>query len=60
VTAPSHNQPDIRTTSWNATTAVNSGVAELSVVEGFADPDTRRWVPNHRIKDAAGADIARR
>jgi signal transduction histidine kinase len=27
VTAPSHNQPDNRTASWNATTAVNSGEA---------------------------------
>jgi RimJ/RimL family protein N-acetyltransferase len=33
-----------------------------AVVEGFADPDTRRWVPGYRIDDltAAGAYIARR
>lgn len=33
-----------------------------AVVEGFADPDTRRWVPGYRIDDLAdaGAYIARR
>jgi RimJ/RimL family protein N-acetyltransferase len=33
-----------------------------AVVEGFTDPDTRRWVPDYRIEDlaAAGAYIARR
>lgn len=33
-----------------------------AVVEGFADPDTRRWVPNYRVDDlaTAGAYIARR
>jgi RimJ/RimL family protein N-acetyltransferase len=33
-----------------------------AVIEGFADPDTRRWVPGYRVDDLAGATayIARR